>query len=158
MSIKKIDSMAAASGRMRKEDDTPVNIADLIEGISTAVKVKSSIIDTDKTATWANNAAAGTTVNVDFTKPAVPRAEYLITVYNPSAVTDLTVKVMPIATNLAGSDRPSLLAQFTFPKGQTTSKLIHGIFNGIDVRFALSNDTGLGAVDGFTSTIRVREV
>lgn len=38
------------------------------------------------------------------------------------------------------------------------AKLIHGMFNGGNVRLALSNDTALGADDAFTAYTRIREV
>jgi len=90
----------------------------------------------------------------------------MVTVYNPSSVTDITVKVFETATSLAENTRYVLITQFTIPKSQTitgttidtTSKLVHGIFNGTDVRFVLSNDTVLGASDGFSATLRLREV
>ena len=115
-------------------------------------------VESDKTATWANNTAANTPVNIDFTKPDLTLGEYMLTLYNPSTVTSITVKIYTKALNLGGQDRYSLITQLSFPANECQSKYIHGIFCGESVRFVLSNDINLGIADGFTATLRLREV
>jgi hypothetical protein len=115
-------------------------------------------VDVDRSAIWANSALVNTAVNIDFAKPAAPIGEYMLTVYNPSAVTPITVGVYSKALNLGGQDRYSFITSLSFPANSTQSRYIHGVFNGTDVRFVLTNDTALEASDGFTATLRLREV
>lgn len=115
-------------------------------------------ISTDQDATWANSAPANTAVNVDITKPTSAVGEYMLTIYNPSTVTAITVNVYAIALTLGAGTRYSLITSLSFPANTTQSKFIHGIFNGTDVRFELKNDTILGGSDGFTAKLRLREV
>jgi len=105
---------------------------------------------------FANSAAANTvgTGTVQYTVSTA--SEYKLVVYNPSTVTDLTVKVKCVQEALKGSNRDSLLTTLTFPKGDTTEQLIHGI-DGI-VKFICSNATILGGSDGFTATVRLIEM
>jgi hypothetical protein len=122
-------------------------------------------IDTDKTATFANSAPANTQVNVDIVKPLATKQRYMLTVYNPSTVTDLTVKIFGVCKALGGATRYAYLDTMVVPKSQaitgTTvsaySKEIEGIFNGKDLRLVVSNDTALGAAEGFSASIRVEE-
>lgn len=123
-------------------------------------------VGTDQQVTWANNDAANTQKTVIFTKPDYPVEEYKLIVYNPSTVTDLTVKVFSVSPNLGGADRDSLLTTFSVPKSQTVSgttinshiRLLHGIFNNANMKLVLSNDTALDASDGFSAYLRLREV
>jgi hypothetical protein len=123
-------------------------------------------VGTDQTVTWANSDAANTQKTVTFTKPAIPVSEYELIIYNPSTITDITVKIFNVETALGGSDRDALLTSVTIPKSQTLTgttinthiKLISGMFNGGDCKLVLSNDTVLGASDGFSAYVRLREV
>lgn len=86
--------------------------------------------------------------------------------YNPSTVTDITVKVFNSELTLKAGTRDAYITSFSIPKAQsitgtainTYANFIHGMFNGGDCKLVVSNDTVLGAGDGFTTTIRLREV
>ena len=120
----------------------------------------------DQTITWDNSDAANTQKSCSFTKPAKPIEEYELIVYNPSTVSDLTLKLFAIETDLAGDTRDALITTIPILKSQvmtgttvnTYAKIIHGIFNGVDCKLVVSNDTALGAAEGFSATIRLREV
>lgn len=123
-------------------------------------------IGTDQDLTWANSDAANTQKTYTFTKPDAPVEEYELVVYNPSTVTDLTVKIFNIEASLKGSDRDALITTVSIPKSQavtgttinTYARIVHGIFNGGNCKIVASNDTVLGGADGFTATFRLREV
>lgn len=110
--------------------------------------------------------AANTNVTVDVSMPSAGAQEYLLDVYNPSAITDLTVKVFQRETLLGGGTRYSYITSLPVPKSQTISgtsidtwgRLIHGIFAGDNLRLVFSNDTVLTGVQEFTGYMRLREV
>lgn len=128
--------------------------------------ISGSIVGTDNIITFENSAAANTQVNVDISKPNNPKSRYLITVYNPSIVTDLTVKIFTKETSFGGDTRYGYLDVTTIPKSQTVSGtiintyviIVEGIFIGADLRLTFSNNTALGASDGFSAYVRVREI
>lgn len=124
-------------------------------------------VSTDRDITFSNSAPANTQVNVDFTKPDQVRKKYELQVYNPSTVTDLTVKVFHVEANVDGANtRYSLITSISVPKSQSVtgttvnmySTLLQNIFNGVNVRFVISNDTVLGGGDGFTGILRLKEL
>lgn len=117
--------------------------------------------------TFANSAVINTNATaIDITKPSLPSEEYMLTIYNPSTVSDLTVKIFAIASSLAGGTKYAYITNLTVPKSasifgttvNTYSFYVHGIFNNSDCRIIISNNTALGVSDGFTGTLRVREV
>jgi hypothetical protein len=122
-------------------------------------------VGADQNAAFANSAAVNTQVTVNIAKPASVKNVYKFGVYNPSTVTDLTVKVFNVEPSLAGGDRLELVGTFTVPKtqsmtGTTVSMMaaaFEGCFVGTNVRLIVSNNTVLGASDGFSASIRVRE-
>ena len=132
----------------------------------TGSNLRQTQIGTDQTATWANSAAANTQVSVTITKPTVPVGEYELIIYNPSTVTDLTIKVFAVEAALGGGARDALITTIPVLKSQAITgtiisayvRIIHGIFNGADCKLVISNDTALGAAEGFTAYIRLREV
>ena len=91
---------------------------------------------------------------------------YKFAIHNPSAVSALTVKLFTVEKSLGGADRSCLLETIEVPKAQTIKGtaidayeyLVGGIFCGGDLKIVASNDTALGAAEGFTATIRIREV
>jgi redox-regulated HSP33 family molecular chaperone len=104
--------------------------------------------------TWANSAAAGTVVNVDV--PGAQAAVAAVTVRNPSAVTALTVKVQGKET-LGGAARYPEIASLAVPANTTKQFFIDEMWLvGEGGRLAVTNDTLLGAGDGFTGQVRVR--
>ena len=133
-------------------------------------ELSARLIGSDATAVFANDALVNTQKTTTFTYVTNAGSygveEYMLTVYNPSTVTDLTVKVFEISTALGGDARDSLITTLSIPKAQVTTgttivshaKVIHGILNGEDVKLIISNDTVLGEADGFTASFRLREV
>jgi len=133
-------------------------------------------IGTDQTATYANSAAANTQVIISVTKATYPAQRHQIVIYNPSTVTDLTVKIFGKCLVLGDSvvdidgttttTKSSLYDSFTVPKKQSITgttintyvKEIEGIFADTDLRIVVSNDTVLGASDGFSAYVRVKSV
>jgi hypothetical protein len=167
-----INKFSPITGRHIKEDGTTLNIADTLEGIASGgVQVSSTLlrqaqVGTDMELAFANSAAANTQKTVAYTKPEIPVDEYMIEVYNPSAITDLTVKVFAVEDLLGSGTRDVLITKFGVLKsasetGTTISAraaFVHGMFNGADCKLVISNDTALGAAEGFSAFIRVREV
>ena len=191
-----INNYAPQTGRRLKEDSTTVNLVDDLYGKKTdastipaggvglfgwlsaiwtaltagILTVKSKLsgvqISTDVAITFANSAAANNQQTVTITAPTTGIGEYMLTCYNPSTVTDLTIKIYAVALALGGAGRDSLLATVYIPKSQTisgtvvncNSKLIHGIFCAADMKLIVSNDTVLGGADGFSAYVRLREV
>ena len=112
----------------------------------------------DQSAAFANSAAAGTVNTTNFAAMDA-MTKYLVTVYNPSAITDLTVQICNVEKSLGGADRDATLLTFTAAKGQTAQALVEGLFvGGMAVKVKMANVTVLGASDGFTPYVRIREV
>jgi hypothetical protein len=142
-------------------------LKDIKDGVQlTGSTLRQTQISTDQTVTWANSNVVNTQKTVTFTKPTAPISEYEIIIYNPSTVTDLTVKVFAVETALGGGTRDALVTTVSIPKSQsvtgttinTQAKFLHGIFNASDCKLVLSNDLILGASDGFSAYVRLREV
>jgi hypothetical protein len=123
-------------------------------------------IGTDQAVAFANSALINTQVNVDFVKPTVVRNRYKLAFYNPSTITDLTVKIFSVALAFGGATRYDLIDTITIPKSQAITgttvnaytKFVEGLFVGADLRLVISNNTPLGGADGFTGYVRAREV
>jgi hypothetical protein len=127
-------------------------------------------LSADKTAVFANSAAANTqkTIDISLDKSLIAgiKTKCQIAVYNPSTVTDLTVKIMSKESDFGGDVRYCLLDTWTVAKAATVTrtalnaylKNFEGMFNGTDLRLVVSNVTILGASDGFTAWVRVREL
>jgi len=116
----------------------------------------------DTTASWANNAAQNTAVNIDAVYGNYMRTAedlFLLTVTNPSAVTALTVVVKTKAT-FGGVARYPELTRFGVPVSSTDgySRLLQGLGAAEAIRITLSNDTALGAADAFTAYVRMKKV
>ena len=120
----------------------------------------------DLTFIFANSAAINTQVSATISTPIDPVQAYKISVYNPSAVSALTVKLFTVEKGLGGADCSCLLETLTVPKAQVITGtqvdsyefLMGGIFCGGDLKIVASNDTALGASEGFAATVRIREV
>lgn len=111
--------------------------------------------------------AANTQKTITFTAPEVPAQEYAISVYNPSTITDLSVKAFAVEVDMDGTnDRDALISTFVVAKAQTVTgtalnahlKLLHGAFMGADLKLVVSNDTVLTGGQEFTGVLRLREV
>jgi hypothetical protein len=137
--------------------------------VQTTNKVSGTIIsgETDPTAVFANNATANTQATaITITKPDSVSQMHQISVYNPSTVSDLTVKVFTVATGLGGGDRDVLVDTLIIPKAQAVSgttivayaETVYNWMNLGNGKIVVSNNTALGAAEGFTATVRVREI
>lgn len=110
--------------------------------------------------------ALAVAVPQEATAPNDALQAYKLAVHNPSAVSALTLKMFTVEKSLGGADRFCLLETLDVPKAQTIKGtaidayeyLVGGIFCGGDLKIVASNDTALGAAEGFTATIRIREV
>lgn len=129
--------------------------------------IKQTQVGGDKEFVFANEALADNQQTATITAPANPGKKHEIIVNNPSTVTDLTVKLFNIEADLVGdTDKDAYITSFVVPKsGSVTGTLIdthaafiEGLFNGGDLKLVVSNNTVLGETDGFTATVRIREV
>jgi hypothetical protein len=137
--------------------------------VQSTSKISGTVVSggTDPTAVFANSAGANTQATpITITKPTNVSQMHQISVYNPSTVTDLTVKVFTVATSLGGGDRDVLVDTITIPKAQsvtgtTINSYAETIYNWMNLgngKIQISNNTALGAAEGFTATVRVREI
>lgn len=114
----------------------------------------------DTAATWANSAAAGTEVNIDLDSrpdPTTDRGAVIVDIHNPSTVTALTGKPKAKQTLNATARHATLDgASFNVPANSTRRFLIDPAWLvGEAARLTLSNDTALGAADGFSARVKV---
>lgn len=121
-------------------------------------------IGADSNAVFANSDAVNTQKTINFTAPVSPSEQCELIVYNPSTISDLTVKVFNVELTLASATRDALVSTITIPKAATVTgtainthiNLIAGAFNGGDIKLVVSNATVLGIADGFTASFRLR--
>ena len=115
---------------------------------------------------FANSSAANTQSTLTIEAPINVRFEYEISVYNPSTITDLTVKIFNTRV-INGTSRDVLVYSFVVPKSQSVTGTtvsaysipVRLMFNGgVPVKIIASNNTVLGGTDGFTPTISIEEV
>jgi hypothetical protein len=109
-------------------------------------------------ATWANNAAANTTVVVAGTSAEGHGAgDVIVTVYNPSAITAIQVTPRIRVTDRNGTERTATLvdtAAFTVPASTTQARRIPSMIGIPDL--LLQNVTLLGAAQGFTAEVIIQ--
>lgn len=143
-----IESMSPRSGRMLKEDDSVVNIADMFPGI-----VSGKVVGTG-TAQFAAEATANTLQEVTIALTGNIKSTLRLEVDNPSTKTDLTVEIY---------DGDYFVDWFTIPKKQTRAnglaveahtRLLPPLAG--NVKIAVSNDTAL--TTAFDATVTIREV
>jgi hypothetical protein len=115
-------------------------------------------IETDKSASWANSAAAGTVVNVDFSLPRDKNRKYGLTIHNPSGETALTINVLQKKQSLGGADRYAKQTTINIPINSTEIKTLEFLFLSSDCRLQVSNDTAIGLSGAFTSTVRLEVI
>lgn len=145
----------------------PIKLIDNGDG-TFSISVTSDVIDgvqlgADQNIAFANSALVNTQINLDIVKPVNVKDRYVITIKNPSTVSDITVKIMAKCLALGGATTYSLLDSVIIPKSQSItgttisakSYIVEGLFIGTDLRFVISNDTALGVAEGFTAVIRV---
>lgn len=111
----------------------------------------------DLTSLWLENALINTGVNVDVELPATLQgnAKYLIEIHNPSAVTALTVIAQNKAIGFGGDTRYPELTRWGVTANSSKCVIIEGFLLDSGSRLVISNDTALGAMQGFTASIRV---
>ena len=110
---------------------------------------------------FANSALINTQKVITITKPEEPCYEYAIVVHNPSAVTALIVKVFNVE-----AEGDAYITQVEIPAAKTEtgtvintySFLLNGMFMGVNSKIVVSNKVVLGAAEGFTAKVKVREV
>jgi hypothetical protein len=155
------------NGELVLVPDAPgIKIADTVSVLTEGSAVRGNQVGNDLQVTWAGSAAVDTQKTVTIVKPEVPVSEYEVVVYNPSTVTDLTVKIFNEEVALGGGNRQALLTTVTVPKSQmltgtivnTYVRLISGMFVGTNCTLVLSNNIALGVSDGFSAYVRIREV
>lgn len=117
-------------------------------------------------ATWANSAAVNTPVDVDLTTPVrpSPTGKLLALVFNPSTVTALTgtlktrwtdnIPTARVATLKSGANDVTI----AIPANTTKGFVIDLIALADGGRITFANDTVLGAADGFTARVQVRQL
>lgn len=158
------------SGGVLGSTETPAKVViDDSTPVKTTNKISGTVISgsTDPTAVFANSASANTQATpITITKPSSVSQMHQISVYNPSTVTDLTVKVFTVATSLGGGDRDILIDTLIIPKAQAVSgttivgyaETVYNWMNLGNGKIQVSNNTALRGSDGFTATLRVREI
>jgi hypothetical protein len=122
------------------------------------IAVLGYLVDSDKSASWANSAVAGTVVNVDYSLPQDKYRKYGITIHNPSTETALTINVLQKKLSLGGSDRYAKQTTINIPINSTEIKTLEFPFLSSDCRLQVSNDTAIGLSGAFTSTVRLEVI
>jgi len=123
-------------------------------------------VGVDISISWSNNSSANTQKEVVISIPEDPVEEYMLIIYNPSLITDVSFKVFNIEGMLGGAERYAFLTNILCSKKLTISGTeieayaipIHGIYCGTNLKMVLSNDSPLGATEGFTLYFRLRKV
>ncbi len=117
-------------------------------------------VGADLSATWAASALINTAVNVDVALPAVLQgnAKYLVEIYNPSANTALTVVAQNKALTFGGGTQYPELTRWSVAASGIKAVVVEGWLLDAAGRLVLSNDTALGAGQGFTASIRVIKI
>lgn len=128
-------------------------------GALLAVTALDNALIQSSTAAWANSAAAATAVAIDVALPVALQSDgkYLITVINPSTVTDLVVSICDKATISATAHYPEL-ALFTVAKNTKRTALVEGWLLMEAGRLSITNTTVLGVADGFTANVLITRV
>ncbi len=141
-----IENMSPRSGRMLREDDSVVNIADMFAGI-----VSGKVVGTG-TAQFTAGAIANTLKEVTIAPTGNIKSTLRLEVNNPSTETDLTVEIY---------DGDYFVDWFTIPKKQTRAngltveahtRLLPPLAG--NVKIAVSNDAAITSAVDVTVTIR----
>ena len=161
----KQDTLAALVATATKQD-VLINkmtevLAQLTTGpVPTQITGSNIKVGEDLTAIWLENALINTGVNVDIELPATLQgnAKYLIEIYNPSTVTALTVIAQNKSTNFGGDTRYPELTRWGININSSKCVIIEGFLLDSGGRLILSNDTALGAEQGFSASIRIIKI
>ena len=134
------------------------------------VPATSTQVGVDKSLTWANSAPVNTPQFItSFAQITVPKRTYDVVVLNPSTVTDLTVNIYT-KESINSAQAGAFVANFTVTKspdlsnpwdqsGHVSAKRVQvelSMPTGY-VGFSASNNTVLGASDGFTAYLQLWE-
>ena len=103
---------------------------------------------------------AGKEVTLDFTCPSDPVGQYQLILVNESTVSDLTVKVQTVETNLSTTTTTlyATLTEVTCPYSESRAYNIEGILNKADMRLVASNDSSTLDSQGYYGYARVKEL
>ena len=120
--------------------------------------VGSSLNIFDGSFSFANNATAGTVINLAIPLPSSLNETglYKITVINPSTVTSLNIAVENKET-ISSVARYPVLTTLGVNPGKDTDFIVQGLF-GEAANLAITNNGVLGSADGFTGYVRVRKI
>jgi len=141
-----IESMSPRSGRVLREDDSYINVADLFPGV-----VSGKVVGTG-TAQFTAGAIANTLKEVTIAPTGNIKSTLRLEVNNPSTETDLTVEIY---------DGDYFVDWFTIPKKQTRAngltveahtRLLPPLAG--NVKIAVSNDAAITSAVDVTVTIR----
>ena len=145
-----IESMSPRSGRILREDDSYINVADLFPGV-----VSGKVVGTG-TAQFAADATANTLKAVTITPEGSVKSTLRLEVDNPSTDSDMTIEVY----NTIG-EKDYFVDWFTIPKKTTRANgLIVEAHTRLlpplagNIKIAVSNDTTLNSAVDVAVTIR----
>lgn len=145
-----IENMSPRSGRILREDDSYINVADLFPGVVSGKAVGTG------TAEFAAGATANTLQEVTIAPTGSVKSTLRLEVDNPSTETDLTVEVY----NTIG-EKDYFVDWFTIPKKTTRAngltveahtRLLPPLAGNIKI--AVSNDAAITSAVDVTVTIR----
>lgn len=113
--------------------------------------------------TWANSAAQDTEQTLALAlptgQPGTPIEERaVVLVYNPSAVTALTLSYRLKWRDSAGNARTAELASLAVPVSSTKAFVVDVGWLAAGAEIVASNDTVLGGGDGFTAYVQVQQL
>lgn len=147
-----IENMSPRSGRVLREDDSYINVADLFPGV-----VSGKVVGTG-TAQFTTGATANTLQEVTITPEGNIKSTLRLEVDNPSTESDMTVEVY----NTIG-EKDYFVDWFTIPKKSTRAngltveahtRLLPPLAGNIKI--AVSNDAAI--TTAFDVTVTIREV
>ena len=110
--------------------------------------------------TFADSATVDTQQNLDIALPADLDGDnlYQLLIHNPSTVTNLENRIKVKWTDSASNVRYSQLTYIKVGTSEGKAALVQGSMLGEGFRVTISNDIALGAGEGFTAYLQVREV
>ena len=156
--MKQVMQAIDANGKVQTVYKKIVDLGGGLYADATAVALSGSnaLIGTAKTAVFEASTAINTVKEITITKPASVRlAPYKFIISNPSTVSEITVKFYDIIADDALGD--SYITSLVVPKGGRYSALVEGVFTD-DLKIKVSNNVALEVGEGFTATVRVKEV
>lgn len=126
-------------------------------GITGRVLISGALV-ADVSAEFLDSAAKDTQVSVTVPEVSDPVQAYKVVVHNPSAISEITLKLYTVEEAFGGADRDSYIDEVVIPVSSTEEVIVGGLFCGGALKLVASNNTVLGAGDAFTASVRIREV